>query len=316
MTIICSLLHLLVDGLCVCCLYMVASAFSSSHLVGIFLTYNILAFLTQPLTGIMADRIERKHWLLLESVLLLTMACLATSIVVNLRLSTYGMMIVAILLGTGNSLFHVWGGKQVAVNSSNDIRALGTFVSTGAFGLSLGIVFFSWPLIYVFLISICLLSVVYLNLDFKSANATSTGNTSGHRFGSMFVCLSLLTLMLAVMLRSHLGETFTGGVPKSTCLILLIGFLSMLGKMAGGWLVRYMGIVRMLVLVVLLTVVCFVFRSQGLTVLLLGLFAVNCTMPLTLYLANLVLPRHEGLAFGLLAAALIPGYLLAVDVLW
>lgn len=43
-------------------------------------------------------------------------------------------------------------------------------------------------------------------------------------------------------------------------------------------------------------------------VLLVGLFAVNTTMPVTLYLANAVLPRREGLAFGLLAAALIPGY--------
>jgi hypothetical protein len=46
-------------------------------------------------------------------------------------------------------------------------------------------------------------------------------------------------------------------------------------------------------------------------ILLVGLFAVNTTMPVTLYLANVVLPKREGLAFGLLAAALIPGYLLA-----
>ena len=39
---------------------------------------------------------------------------------------------------------------------------------------------------------------------------------------------------------------------------------------------------------------------------------VNCTMPITLYLANVVLAGREGLAFGILAAALIPGYLLAV----
>jgi hypothetical protein len=47
-------------------------------------------------------------------------------------------------------------------------------------------------------------------------------------------------------------------------------------------------------------------------VLLTGIFLMNCTMPVTLYLANLLLPGREGLAFGLLAAALIPGYLLAV----
>jgi hypothetical protein len=47
-------------------------------------------------------------------------------------------------------------------------------------------------------------------------------------------------------------------------------------------------------------------------VLLAGIFLMNTTMPTTLFLANDLLPRREGLAFGLLAAALIPGYLLAV----
>ena len=42
-----------------------------------------------------------------------------------------------------------------------------------------------------------------------------------------------------------------------------------------------------------------------------GLFLINCTMPITLYWANALLKGYEGLAFGLLAAALIPGYLLA-----
>ena len=51
--------------------------------------------------------------------------------------------------------------------------------------------------------------------------------------------------------------------------------------------------------------------NQGVVALFLGMFAVNCTMPVTLYLANVVLPDREGLAFVLLAAALIPGYLFA-----
>jgi len=41
-----------------------------------------------------------------------------------------------------------------------------------------------------------------------------------------------------------------------------------------------------------------------------GLFLVNCTMPITLYWANVMLKGREGLAFGLLAASLIPGYLI------
>ena len=305
---LCSVLHMLVDGLCVCCLYLMASSLPASHLVGIFLTYNVLAFLTQPLTGLLADSMERRHWMLLASVLLLTMGVLATSAVINFGLPDAGVMTVAVLLGMGNSLFHVWGGKQVAVTTGNDMRALGAFVSTGAFGLALGIVFFSWPVLYAALLAICVLSTAYVHLDVKAAETELSDRPAERRKQIHFIAL----LMLVVMLRSLVGETFTGGLSKTSGLVLLLGLLSMLGKMAGGWMARRMGIVPMLVLVVLLAAVCFVFRGQGLVIILVGLFPVNCTMPVTLYLANVLLPKREGLAFGLLAAALIPGYLLAV----
>ena len=309
--LLCSVLHLLVDGLCVCCLYLIASSFSALHLVGIYLTYNILAFLTQPLTGLWADCMKRRHWMLLASVLLLTVAVLATSIVVSFRLSTVGMMVVPILLGMGNSLFHVWGGKQVAVTAGNDMRALGAFVSTGAFGLALGIVFFSWPLLYTVLLTICVLSTAYVHLDLKAGISAINSQEAESRFSKLFIWMSLLVLMLVVMLRSFVGETFSGEMSRTGSMVLLIGLLSMLGKMAGGWLAHHLGIVRMLALVIVLVLVCLVFRSQEMVIALVGLFAVNCTMPVTLYLANVVLPKREGLAFGLLAAALIPGYLLA-----
>ena len=309
--LLCSVLHLLVDGLCVCCLYLIASSFSAMHLVGIFLTYNILAFLTQPLTGLWADSMKRRHWMLLASVLLLTVAVLATSIVVSFRLSTVGMMVVPILLGMGNSLFHVWGGKQVAVTTGNDMRALGAFVSTGAFGLALGIAFFSWPLLYTVLLTICVLSTAYVHLDLKAGISAINSQEAECRFSKLFIWMSLLVLMLVVMLRSFVGETFSGEMSRTSSMVLLIGLLSMLGKMAGGWLAHHLGIVRMLALVIVLVLVCLVFRSQEMVIALVGLFAVNCTMPVTLYLANVVLPKREGLAFGLLAAALIPGYLLA-----
>ena len=309
--LLCSVLHLLVDGLCVCCLYLIASSFSALHLVGIFLTYNILAFLTQPLTGLWADSMKRRHWMLLASVLLLTVAVLATSIVISFRLSTVGMMVVPILLGMGNSLFHVWGGKQVAVTTGNDMRALGAFVSTGAFGLALGIVFFSWPLLYTVLLTICVLSTAYVHLDLIAGISAINSQEVECRFSKLFIWMSLLVLMLVVMLRSFVGETFSGEMSRTSSMVLLIGLLSMLGKMAGGWLAHHLGIVRMLALVIVLVLVCLVFRSQEMVIALVGLFAVNCTMPVTLYLANVVLPKREGLAFGLLAAALIPGYLLA-----
>jgi hypothetical protein len=43
-----------------------------------------------------------------------------------------------------------------------------------------------------------------------------------------------------------------------------------------------------------------------------GLFAINCTMPLTLYWAEKLMPGREGFAFGLLAASLMPPYIFSV----
>lgn len=310
MTGICSAMHLLVDGICVCCLYLMASSFSTTQIVGIFLTYNILAFMSQPLTGMMADKMERRHWMLLASVLLLTLAVLATSVVMSAKCWTVGMPIVAVLLGAGNSLFHVWGGKQVAVGTGNDIRALGVFVATGAFGLSLGMVFFSWTLLYLLLLSYCLLSVTCLHYG-DALSSDNSKASRANRFGTMFVLFSVIALIVAVVLRSFVSQAFTTELPKGSAMVLTIGAVSMLGKMVGGWIARWMGIVRMIALVLLVLTACFFLRNQGTMVLMAALFVVNCTMPVTLYLANVVLPGKEGLAFGLLAAALIPGYLMA-----
>lgn len=317
-------MHLLVDGLCVCCLYLF-TAFNggqiqecvptaqAERITGIFVTYNVLAFLTQPLTGIMADRMERRHWLLLASILLLTAGVTATLAAVWQEPSAVvSLVVVPTLLGLGNSLFHVWGGKIVALTTGNDMRALGVFVSTGAMGLALGFVFFSWPLVCVFLMALCLLALGYLHLDSREKSVvTGTVATS---FPLWVVIAAIAALMGFVMLRSMVGETFSSTMEKSNDLVLLIGAVAMLGKMAGGWIARAMGIVRSMVIIVAGVAVCVVCLPLGFNLIwaiLAGLFLVNCTMPVTLYLANVVLKGREGLAFGLLAAALIPGYLLA-----
>ncbi len=316
-----ALLHFLVDGLCICCLYL--TTVGKMDIVTTYATYNVLAFLTQPLTGWWADWMKQKYWMLLGSVLLLTLGVAAC------QLSTINdlfIMPTAVLLGIGNSLFHVWGGKQVAVNTGNDIRALGVFVSTGAFGLAVGGVLASWSLLYVFLLSICVLAIQTLPSQKTLPSPSLQGGSSisinektseqgNHplpvgrvRGGSIIL---LLLIMLVVAGRSFTGEAFTTGITKDAMLILLLGATSMAGKMAGGWLTKSMGIWRALLFMVVGAILCFLGKDLHIAVMLTGLFLINCTMPVTLYWANTLLKGHEGLAFGLLAAALIPGYLLA-----
>lgn len=314
MTGICTLMHFLVDGLCICCLYLLMAPTDGTQVVAVFAIYNLLAFLTQPLTGYMADCIRERHWLLLAAAILLTLAVLAAALVGNMHI-TYPVTLwgVAVLLGMGNSLFHVWGGKLTAVVSENDMRALGVFVSSGAFGLAVGGVFCSWPLLFAFLLALCLSAVCCLRMDIATHDSLSNmRETKWRHFTKMEVFLFIIAIMAFVMGRSLIGETFSSGIEKNTVVILLIGAISMLGKMAGGWIARTMGIISTLVVVLLAVLACFLLGGSHMPVLLAGLFFINCTMPITLYLANVVLKGREGLAFGLLAATLMPGFLLSL----
>ena len=311
-----SVLHFLVDGLCICCLFLLAEIYGDSFgaygdrvSVGAILIYNLLAFLSQPLTGLLADRMSHRHWLLLWSALLLTMAVAVALLPFR---AEWALITVALLLGAGNSFFHVWGGKQTVVKTCNDIRALGVFVSTGALGLAVGFVFCSWALLYVLLLVFVGLSVLYVFMDDGASQAVVDIRSNYPWLTPLTICTLVVMLMLCVCYRSFAGEVFSSGITKTQSLILVIGVVAMLGKMAGGWIVRWMGMLPSIIVILAGVALCFLLRSDFLWVLLLGIFLMNCTMPITLYLANLLLPRREGLAFGLLAAALIPGYLLAV----
>ena len=255
--------------------------------------------------------------MLLASVLLLTLAVLMASVTTNSQLAEIrpahglvnGQLSTAVLLGMGNSLFHVWGGKQTAIRSGNDIRALGVFVSTGAFGLAIGGVFASWFLLYAFLLGIGVLAVTALK--FSTGNASYNDQYPHDMKYWEGVWYFIVLIMLIVAGRSFAGEAYTTGITKSTTLLLVLGAVSMLGKMAGGWLAKGLGIWKSLLLMVVGAIICFIGRNLHIAVMLTGIFLVNCTMPITLYWANTLIRGKEGLAFGLLAASLIPGYLLA-----
>lgn len=307
LTGVCTALHFLVDGLCICCIYLLADSSSVANLLEVFITYNVLAFLTQPLTGMLADRLRPEGMLLAAAVALLAIG-VAVAFPLGSTDDVLPLYIVAVLLGLGNSLFHVWGGRLVTVSTGNDIRALGVFVSTGAFGLAVGMLFHSRLVLVAFLLAIAALAFYALRLTSKELQVLDS--ELNQKPVSMILWLAVLALMGIVMLRSLLGETFSVGIAKSGMMILAIGAVAMIGKIAGGFLSHWMGIVWAMLLVVAGIVACLLLPSTE-TVLFIGLLLVNCTMAVTLYLVNAVLPGREGLAFGLLAAALMPGYLLA-----
>ena len=310
-TLLCSALHFFVDGLCLCALYLASGGADADNVIRIFMTYNLLAFATQPFTGIIADKVKKKHWMLLFSVLLLLVAVVSASAASLNGGATSLFALTAVTAGVGNSLFHVWGGKQTVLKTGNDIRALGVFVSTGAFGLSIGYVLCSWTFLYTLIILIAVASLVYILNDDEKTIAISTDDTKTQKTSMVIIIISLLALF--VMLRSLFGELFsTGSTEKTTLTVLLTGGLAMAGKMSGGFIAKLTGNAKAFIITALSAVVCMMLKSYSPILALSGLFLINCTMPITLFWANKTLPGREGLAFGILAAALMPGYLLSL----
>lgn len=309
-------LHFLVDGLCVCCLYLMVHQETMSELAGLFLTYNLLAFTTQTLTGWWTDRLRKLHWALLLSIGLLTTAVMLL-IVSGQWLSTLCFWLVTILLGLGNSFFHVWGGKMTVLVAGNDMRALGIFVSTGAVGLVVGVIYAEWWLAAGMLLLITLIGAFAIRIPVTNAKRAhekvfrlNTNRLQLPRTGEIW----LIPILLFVLIRSFLGESIPSNIEKDSTMLLLLAATAMVGKAGGGWVARRWGVGTSIVACVGVAVACMLWAINGTNRLLpvfIGVLTINFTMPMTLYLANRVLPGREGQAFGLLAMVLVPGYMLA-----
>ncbi len=278
--------------------------------MALFLTYNILAFMTQPFSGMLADRTNGSQRLLLGSTTILLLAVTTAACLATFGVPEAGLLAVAVMLGIGNSLFHAWGGRIVACATANDTRALGIFVATGALGLAVGIVGSSWTLLAIMLIAMCALTFPSI-LPVTKTTTTSRNNQERFSEKTATQCLILSILLLYVMFRALAGEALGSYVTKSHSVMQTLAATAATGKVLGGWMAHHGRRLTLLLVATAGTMVCLLWHNSGMPVALAGIFLINCTMPVTLYWANASLPGREGLAFGLLAAALVPGYLLA-----
>ena len=321
-TFLLSLLHFLVDGICACGLMMMSHQIVSDFEAnGMIVLYNVLAFGTQPLTGRWVDKDGLCPRGLKFAVVLLIAGALVSSIP-----TSYTILIAvsgATLLGMGNSLFHVYGGKYLAVVSQNDIRVMGVFVSTGAVGLAIGLGFSRPILLVAFLLAFLVLSATHLHHAYRHDSValkevglicTASKQTSLQSFSSVPI-LFLSCLMLVVAGRAFIGES----VPSLRASIhsmsgpqvmVMVSVIVMVGKAAGGFMSKWWGVRNVFCFSMLLSGTTFLMCPWHDGFVLTTLFLINLSMPCTLYLATKAVSGREGWAFGLLAMALLPGFLL------
>lgn len=316
-TFLLSLLHLLVDGVCACGLMLTCQTASDVEACGLIVLYDVLAFGTQPLTGRWVDANGASEHSAKLAIALLTGGALIG--VLPLSQNLLAATATAILLGMGNSLFHVYGGKYVAVVSHNDIRMMGVFVSTGAVGLSIGLGFFSPMLLLVFLIAILALSALHLhNARIAQTDIPLLAYTEKNKQASAHSTVLLLylsCLMLVVSGRAFIGENVPSlrtSIPSmgAPLTMVMVSVIVMAGKAAGGFLSKKWGVRNVFCATMLFSATAFLMCPWHHVFVLLTLLLVNISMPCTLYWATKAVPGREGWAFGLLAMALLPGFML------
>ena len=125
-----TILHFLVDG--VCATAMAAYAAGEPMLAPIvyyFGLYNAIAFGTQWLTGLLFDR--KENWIRYAFLFVLVTLGAGTQTGLGIAAQT-------VLLGIGNSVFHVAAGSLV-LRQYDTYREPGIFVCSGAVGLALGL---------------------------------------------------------------------------------------------------------------------------------------------------------------------------------
>ncbi|MBR0373944.1 MAG: hypothetical protein IJH91_05415 [Mogibacterium sp.] len=313
-----SVCHLLVDGVCAAALF----GNSGAALAGAILIYDTCAFTTQCLTGMLPDKYGRGRLFVLLSVLMLAAGALLP----------VPAVVQAVIIGLGNSLFHVSGG-WMTLRGSHTMGPLGTFVAPGAIGLFLGTAFPVLRLPFLAALAVC---AAVLAADpaaraaervaadpgaldaaagraepnaCRTTSAEPTAVAGGKTLSDRDRATLAGLLLVAVAARAVGGSVVVFPWKTSLAAGAILVSAVFLGKLCGGFLADREGVRRTAVLSVVLASVLIVFCHTWMAPSILGQFALNLSMPVTLYLIYRLFPDSPGFAFGLAAAALWPGTL-------
>lgn len=293
-----SIMHFLCDFICG---YRVVGVLGHKYIeyaLYIFIVYNSLAFLFQPIIGIIIDK-----FFLGKSIIIFSVLCLLLGIVVN------NWLISIIFLGVGNQIFHVIGGKICTNINSSKASHLGVFVSLGAVGLALGSNFYELKIIvYLALLLYLILSVLVI-LNIKNYEQTSI--EIQHKPMSKVV-LGTSLMVIVVFIRSFLGKIIHFDFEMTLALVVLFPCFASFGKLIGGFIRDKFGSLITVIISMSLCCIILIFFSNSIILMLIGMILINISMPISLYELNKLNQGYEGFNFGILAAVLFPGVFLGI----
>ncbi|MDE7264216.1 MAG: hypothetical protein K2N64_06110 [Anaeroplasmataceae bacterium] len=294
-----TILHFVVDGICAALVFSKLYTEDYTTCLVVFLLYNLFAFVSQPFVGIAMDHFPKPKIFLLISIVMLSLG----------YAFSFQYVLGSLFLGIGNSFFHVCGGKDISCTMKNDIVSLGVFVSTGAIGLMLGQRYYSSWLLFAFF------GVLFLGSGGLLFTKNPVHFSSKEKRAEPVYSLGPLILgllVVVVLIRSFVGKIIVLDFETAEWVFVCIAVGTALGKMLGGVVAKYIGVKKTMILSMVFSTIFLCLWNTNPYTLCLGIVFFNFSMPITLYYANCLSKGQEGFAFGLLAAALIPGYALGM----
>jgi len=289
MLFLCTLQHFAVDGICGAALaaYAVNENFLEP-IIFFFGLYNLIAFGTQFFVGWLLDR--RTDFLSHAPIIALIL--LAAGCVDEL-----GMTSQVILLGAGNSLFHVAAGS-VILRRYSTFKEPGIFVSSGAIGLALGLNSFVDEKIFLAVYAAAATIFFFRGEKFSAPDEKISPQKIFELPATVMIVCAIL-LLGCVVLRSFGGG---GGSAEN---VMLFPCIFACGKILGGVVCDKVGYKNTIALIFLTSFLALQF--DGLIAAAVLTLAFNMTMPLTLRLIHWCNPKYPAMMFGLAAGCLLPG---------
>lgn len=302
-----SVLHFLIDGLCLLAMYD-RYVFVDAGVLNL-LIYNFCAFALQMPFGALVDLYcldKAKRRILPPAVAFIGCVCTIS-----------GIFLGPVMLGIGNALFHVGGGVHI-IRVDREKRSkgklLGIFVAPGALGLFIGNVLHGIctkdmvTVLYLIVAAIILAINVLLIINIgKEKVSESEVATAGHKTEPVNYLL-IACCFVVVIMRSHVGLSMSFEWKQGLMWGFVTVLMVVLGKMLGGIFGAGAGLKKTVVVSLVFATLGYVFSKYWF----MGLMATLCfnmTMPITLYLLVDRYKKLPGFMFGLLTFGLFIGYL-------
>jgi len=287
-------IHLLIDGISVSALYVIGV--DMENFVLAVISYDILAFALQPLIGILVDIKKIEKQLIIVGLIL----------AIFVSYLDIPLLIVATFIGIANAMVHVGGFSVTYQSSNNKMGPLGLFVSTGSIGLGIGVLFPESRLIF-FILSIF---AVFLVMFFYKKIAYEEEDISNKKY--KYSVLPIILVLIVVLLRGFGGAISSPGYTTSQISRLTLYIALFIGKATGGLIADKIGITKTIIFGFVPSMIGFVFFPHIEIIYIISLALFNLTMALTLFLAIRLIKPYASFAFGLTAALLLLGYILAL----